>query len=362
MPDVTLALTGLESTATPGAAVVSSARALTGSGAVAGRGTIKFNTVGLLTGRGFKSFPMITGVPVTSALTGSPFATSPKLYQAAVGNGSGFATTPTLTATARNESFLTGQGFNTVLEAVWVASSNGSATGRGFGTNANLFGAGVATGRGFGTHPVLSGTAPIFGQLSGRGFATGFLASGEGFITAKLIGRGFNSALGFSGRLTGRGFETRLKAALQDGEVFSSAFVMNADTGQVTRYTNFPFNNIIVVNEKYYGVTDSGFYLWEGSTDAGTEVVGSITTKDDDFGDMFSKNVPFVYLGCDDTDIAVTPIVDDYTYPTYIEDFDGRKVKMARGIKGRYWRLRIDKIKKLQSIETLQETLGRRVK
>lgn len=362
MADVTLGLTGIALSASTGGVTSARTRALTGSGVSSGRGTVKYNTVGVLTGRGFTTLVSISGVPVTSAVTGGTFATAAEIYQAALVTGSVFSTTPVISVLANNESFLIGGGFNSELIAVASPVISASVSGRGFKTSPIQIGAAVTSGRGFGTYPVLSGTAPTFAGLTGRGFATAFLSSGAGYVSARVTGRGLRSSLGHSGLLTGRGFSTSLKASLQESGVFTSAFVMNIATKQVSRYTNFPFSNIVIVNSKYYGVKPDGFYLLEGQDDTGFEIVGSITTKDDDFDSMQSKNVPFIYLGCDDTDIAVTPIVDDYTYPTYIEDFDGRKVKMARGIKGRYWRFRIDKIKKLQALETIQETLGRRVK
>lgn len=360
MADVTLALTGLESSLSSGS--VSSAQRLSGLAVTSAKGSIEFNTAAFLTGRGFSSLITLVGYPVESGLIGQGFNTVPLLYQAAIGTGSGFATNPTLTLIPGNESFLTGRGFATSFVGKWVSGTNGNLTGRGFGTNYSLIGAAVGVGRSFVTSPLLEATAPIFGTLTGRGFNTTFDSTATASVIATLTGRGFETKLGFSGILTGRGFTTLATISATFGNDYAVAFVMNAKTAQVSRYTNYPFNNIIAVNEKYYGVKSDGLYLLEGETDLNTAIVGSITTKDDDFGVMQSKNVPFIYLGCDDKLIAVTPIVDGVTGPTFVESFDGRKVKMARGNKGRYWRFRIDKIKKLQSLETLQETLDRRVK
>jgi hypothetical protein len=335
--------------------------ALTGLGITVDQGF--FNRgVGLLAGYGFDTLPILTGKPIESGLVGAMFGTAPQIYQAGMLEGYGFGTTPTITLNPRNEAFLEGYGFGTNFTGVWISGTNGTAAGRGFDTQAVLLGGGILTGRSFSTAADLNASAPITASLVGRSFSTTFAGRATAFETGRLIGRGFNSDLGFSASVIGRGFETLSTITATFGTDFKVAFVMNVANYQVSRYTNYPFNNIVSVYGKHYGVTEDGLHLLEGETDIDTPVVGSITSKDDDFGDMFSKNVPFAYLGCDDVDISITPTVDDVEYPTYVESFDGRKVKMARGIKGRYWRLRIDNIKKLQSMETIQETLDRRVK
>ena len=315
-----------------------------------------------MTGYGFDSITTLAGKPIDSGLVGYGFATTPQLYQAGLLEGYGFNTVPTLILNPRNESFLVGYGFGTNFTGVWVAGTNGLAQGRGFDTQAVLLGGGSLIGRSFASSPVLTASAPITASLVGRSFSTTFAGTATAPEIGKLVGRGFKTDLGFAASLVGRGFQTLSTITATFGNEIKVAFVMNIANSQVSRYTNYAFNNIVMVGKKYYGVKTDGLYLLEGTDDQGTDIIGSITSKDDDFDDKFSKNIPFVYLGCDDAKIAVTPTVDDVEYPTYVESFDGRKVKMARGIKGRYWRLRIDNIKRLQSMETIQETLDRRVK
>ena len=189
----------------------------------------------------------------------------------------------------------------------------------------------------------------------------------------------FNSTLSKASRLNiaSAGFHSSLHGIgvtvqeLENGLNLDGAFVMNMATNQVSRYSNFPFMDIIQVDGNYYGVRTNGLYLLGGKVDSlGTtaldtdpKVNGRIRTKDTDFGVMYSTSMPYVYVGSDDHSLTVSPVVNGCeNYPEYPAGFCGRRVKMGRGIKGRYWSLKISHIENMHALEMVPEALGRKVK
>jgi len=139
------------------------------------------------------------------------------------------------------------------------------------------------------------------------------------------------------------------------------AYVLNIATEESTRYTNYDFMHIITIGGKHYGVKSDGLYLLEGDTDNGSAINGSITTKDSDHGAYASKRMAYVYMNSDSS-TTITPFVDGVEKPKHASSFGGRKTKMARGNKGRYWQLKIENIVTLQGMEILPEATQRRVK
>ena len=139
------------------------------------------------------------------------------------------------------------------------------------------------------------------------------------------------------------------------------AYTMNVHTQESTAYSNYPFLHVIHIGGKPYGVKGDGLYLLQGDSDAGTLINGTVTTKETDFGFFASKRVEEIYLNSD-TLTSVRPTVDGILAPTYSSSFKGRKVLLARGLEGRYWRFKIDKIIKLEGLEMTPELRQRGVK
>jgi hypothetical protein len=146
----------------------------------------------------------------------------------------------------------------------------------------------------------------------------------------------------------------------------NAALVMNILTGEVTRYTNFPFDNIVEIDGKNYGVRSDGLYVLETAitTDslptAGTVINGQVQTKETDFGTYHSKRCPYMYVN-GDTQLTITPIVDGVEKLPHLTSFSGRKTYLARGVSGRYYSFKIEGIKKLYGLEPLPE-LGERIR
>jgi hypothetical protein len=140
------------------------------------------------------------------------------------------------------------------------------------------------------------------------------------------------------------------------------AYVMNVHTTESTQYSNYPFLHIVHIGGKPYGVKADGLYLLEGATDNGTAISGSVTTKETDFGSFNSKHVNEIYLNSD-TATTMTPTVDGALIAaSYASSFGGRRIAVARGLEGRYWKFRIDGIKRLEGLEISPLIRQRKVK
>jgi hypothetical protein len=179
----------------------------------------------------------------------------------------------------------------------------------------------------------------------------------DGTATAALVLPGFISLIGHA--------ELRLPAitaAARATRVVSNAYayVLNLNTTETSVYTNMSFMHIIAISGKFYGVRADGLYLLEGADDEGVAINGTITLKETDFGKFQSKRVPYIYLNSD-TRTHITPFVDTVQGPSCYSQFGGRKAKPARGLEGRYWKIKIENIINLQGLEILPEPLQRRV-
>lgn len=71
----------------------------------------------------------------------------------------------------------------------------------------------------------------------------------------------------------------------------------DAKVEQVTRYTNWPFIQVVRLGDTYYGVAEDGLYELGGSTDNGTEITWAFETCKTDFKDPHRKAVASAYIG-----------------------------------------------------------------
>lgn len=117
---------------------------------------------------------------------------------------------------------------------------------------------------------------------------------------------------------------------------------------QVTRYTNFPFNQIVRFQDRYYGVADDGLYLLGGETDyhvsAPTKPAWSFHTGITDFGSRQVKvareTIVGGRLGPSVTASVSVGEAADQTYSAAIVAGFGAKnyrVKYGKGLNARYW-------------------------
>ncbi len=136
-------------------------------------------------------------------------------------------------------------------------------------------------------------------------------------------------------------------------EVTYEAYAVNLLPGegmphQVTRYTGFPFNQIVRFQGNYYGVADDGLYLLGGATDyhvsAPAKPAWSFRTGITDFGSRQVKvareTIVGGRLGPSVTASVSVGEAADQTYSAAIVAGFGAKnyrVKYGKGLNARYW-------------------------
>lgn len=312
-------------------------------------------------GGGFASLPEITATGFAPAtVTGRGFTANVSIRGGAVVGGASFSSQPTIAITTTDNGYVTGRGFNTVLSAGYAPSFDSRVTGRGFSSSVSLLGGAIVAGKGFISGLTASVKTSEHIEVVGKGFATHPILAGVGSTGIVVIGRGFASEL-YRSQVIGRGFSTGLIALTESEYAYSAAVVMNLRSKQVSRYQNFPFFHLARIGNTYYGVSADGLYELSGDMDIETQVNGLAWGKALDFGVFNSKNVPYMYMNGDD-DYTVSAYVDASEQPEFTSAFSGRRVKLARGNKGRYWSFKVEGIKKLQGIEYMPDNISRRVK
>lgn len=312
-------------------------------------------------GRTFETSPIISALetPVIGVV-GKGFTSAPTIQSGATARGSSFASTLSVTYSTDNTAHVTGVQFSTNLVASVLTSENVSVIGRGFHTGPILLGAASVAGVGFTTSPAVGGVSSSKAIVTGATFSTSAVISGVMPEIATVVGTGFASGLYYS-RIVGGAFSTTPVIQTEFTAEYAEAYVMNIKTNAVSRYQNFPFTHVGRIGDKYYGFDAVGIYELTGTTDTDVEVNGTIHTATLDFGVFNSKNVPYMYVNGDD-EYTITGYVDDEEQPPFISGFSGRRVKLARGNKGRYWAFKIEGVSKLQGLEFMPDQLSRRVK
>lgn len=115
---------------------------------------------------------------------------------------------------------------------------------------------------------------------------------------------------------------------------------------EITRYTHFPFDQIVRHGDKYYGVSSTGLYLLGGDTDDGAPIPWAFRTATTDFGTIQRKTVVSAYLGGKVMPTATARIIAGeqgeitYTYPVPPSATNQNyRVRFGRGLKTRYFAL-----------------------
>lgn len=139
---------------------------------------------------------------------------------------------------------------------------------------------------------------------------------------------------------------------------------------QVTRYTNFPFDQIVRYKNSYYGMNATGLYLLEGTTDDGDPIPWEVATHITDFGSPKLKTVERAYFGGRiGPDATVTLSVGEqadnsysYTTPRGQTVQNYRQV-FGKGAKARYFSIGVsgNDAFELDSLELAVTELTRRI-
>lgn len=127
-------------------------------------------------------------------------------------------------------------------------------------------------------------------------------------------------------------------------DITPATYVVNIETGAVSRYDNAEFNGFAVCGGVLYGIKEGGIYvIGDAVTDDGHDIIGEITTGLVDFGTSYKKQqVDAYFRGTSATnDLQVGVSMDggrEYTYP--LRRFNGPigiyKARFGKGLVGQY--------------------------
>lgn len=138
------------------------------------------------------------------------------------------------------------------------------------------------------------------------------------------------------------------------GDTSYVAYVMNAETGALSQYQNYPFNSIANFNGKTYAAAETGLYEIAGDTDAGDDIQAWIRYGLTDFGSDALKRMQSAALGITSDNQMVLKVlyVDGgkkreswYLLKQQTADsFREGVVEIGQGLMSRYWGFEIHNI------------------
>lgn len=265
----------------------------------------------------------------------------------------------TSTATFNNTAQGALTGFTSTVNSVGSYLFVGDGVLGGFTSTVTARGGAIAALQGFTSVITATGTAERYAQALLKGFTPQVSATGSVDVHGNVLLQGFTSRVTWAGAAL-TGFSSAVIAGAHPVVANTIAYNFNIVTEEMTRYTNFTFEHIIAVGGVFYGVKADKWYLLEGSTDAGTAINGTITTKDSDFGKFEKKRLQYLYLNSD-SKTKITPYYDGVKAAAHESEFGGRRTQLGAAPIGRYWQLKIEKIKKLQGIQFLPSVVKRRI-
>lgn len=127
-------------------------------------------------------------------------------------------------------------------------------------------------------------------------------------------------------------------------EASYEAYSINLATGAVTRYTDFAFDNVLRLGNRFFGVRADGVYELEGDTDNGEPIVAQVRTFSTDFEQTNAKRIMYAYIVGDigpDLVVGVRPNMSpESSYQTEWIASPGiqvSRVKTGRGLRGVYY-------------------------
>lgn len=191
-------------------------------------------------------------------------------------------------------------------------------------------------------------TGRVDGYLVGPGFFDLLAAVTEqGIVRANLVGPALQRAPSVRAWIVGPSF-SMLSTISVATVVEYEAYAINLSTGAVSRYTEFPFDQILRLGNKHFGVRPDGVFELAGDTDNGDPILASAVTFQTMFRTPNLKRVPYVYLvgrtgGAMDVGVRADE-GPEYTFPTGQAPKAGVqavRAKVAQGIRGNAFAFRI---------------------
>lgn len=273
---------------------------------------------------------------VMSAYTGPQARLKgPKLNLAASG------TVPAMARVSRNLPSLRLVASGTVTEVAGAAISlQGSFSVKSWtGLRAVLVGPG-----GFETAGIATTTERAESRISAPShYAIRAEASSVSTAKAVLIGPALTPAPSGKAWLVAPSLVIRAEA----GEVVSvtyESYAINLSNGAVSRYVDFPFDQVLRFGNRHFGVRADGVYELKGDSDNGANIVSEVKTFQTDFSATNMKRVPYVYVvGQAQGEIEVGVQADngtEYQYPTDPSPVAGTQAARAtvgKGVRGNFY-------------------------
>lgn len=146
--------------------------------------------------------------------------------------------------------------------------------------------------------------------------------------------------------------------------------VMNLINQAMSTYSNYNFNSMAYYNKKYLGATSTGIYDLEATNDNGSPILAHIKSGPMDFGEKQVKYIRDVWVTHrTDGKLALVFSVDEDS-STEVEritqlvgeELQEEKVKVPRGLTGRYWTIEFKNKDgsdfDLDSLEIMVDILG----
>lgn len=188
-------------------------------------------------------------------------------------------------------------------------------------------------------NPVTLSASYLLGSL----FSADLVAAGVRLNSGSLV-----TDLVFAGSLVSA--MPWLSADLRiDGGGSVEVWLVNARTRGIAQYSDYPFQSFALLGNGLLlaGATD-GLYLMDSTTDAGKEIAGVVEVGTSDMGSATVKYVTDAVLDCEGSgDLSLSIISDGGKIREYSTSIDhqglqqNRRVKLAKGIKSRYWSARL---------------------
>lgn len=128
------------------------------------------------------------------------------------------------------------------------------------------------------------------------------LVLSDGLVTAADLAAVLNDSISLAATLR-----------IDNGEYI--AWVLNAESAGLSRYTNYPFNSFACIGGKYFGATGSGIYSLDGDDDDGVPIQARLRLGLDALGSRLLKNVPEAFIGYTSSGTLLMRVitVDDQT-------------------------------------------------
>ena len=292
-------------------------------------------------------------------IVGESFTWEPLVIGGSRITAESFTWEPVVTASYEYTATIIAESFTWNPVVTGSGGYSASIVAESFTWNPTITGGSRIVAESFTWEPVVTSTADYHANIVAESFTWEPVVTASYAYTCQVVAESFTwEPLVYGGaHVVAESFTWEPTVSASYDADYAEAYVLNLLTNQVTRYTDFPFFHIAKVGAYWRGFNANGIYTI-GATKVTTN---TITTSETDFDTYQSKNVHVLYADSD-TEFDVTPIVDGEISDTSTAIFDGRKAKMGRGNKGRYWAFKLDNISALHGLEYLPEALQRRVK